>query len=498
MLTYNLEERGKANLYEYLYTCIKRDIESGKLQPGEKLPSKRALARNLGVSVITVENAYAQLLLEGYLLSEEKRGYFVTPQTGERSQSSQRKPFVTKYTDHEYFADLCANKTPYEFFPYATWAKLMREVLTARDASLLKTVPFNGIEGLRISIAEYLYQMRGMNISPDCIIIGAGVEYLYGRLIRLLGRDQIYAVEDPGYSIIDRAYRSYGLNWRHVSVDAQGIQIPLLEESGASVVHVSPSNQFPMGAAMSLQRRKELLQWCSGGKNRYIVEDDFDCEFRVGGRPLPTLFSLDRQDRVIYMNTFSKTLTPSIRISYIVLPESLMERYVQTLSFYSCTVSSFEQRTLEKFINGGYLERHINRLVHYYQNLRKTFLREIQASSLKDRVVIHTMQAGTQFLMRIKTHLSDNELAARIAQKNIRVAFLTQHCEGEVCMVPHIMVVNYSSLHEERIPEVVRRLAQAIEEAEESQPSHGTSGAMDLSLNLTSSEKRDSNGRTPA
>ena len=467
MLTYNLEERGKSNLYEYLYACIKKDIQDGQLKPGEKLPSKRTLARNLGVSVITVENAYAQLLLEGFLLSEEKRGYYVASSPQEKSLLKKKAPFVTKYTDHEYFADFCASKTPYEFFPYATWAKLMREVLTAKDTSLLKTVPFNGIEGLRVSIAEYLYQMRGMNISPDCIIIGAGVEYLYGQLIRLLGRDSLYAVEDPGYSLIDRAYRSYGLQWKHVSVDTQGILVPLLQESGANVVHVSPSNQFPMGTTMPLQRRKELLQWAWEGENRYIVEDDFDCEFRVGGKPLPTLFCMDQKDRVIYMNTFSKTLTPSIRISYIVLPESLMERYVQTLSFYSCTVSSFEQRALEKFINGGYLERHINRMTHYYRELRQTLMKEIQASSLKDRVVLHPMQAGTQFLMRIKTNLPDEELAQAIAQKEVHVAFLTQHCEGEICMVPHIMVLNYSSVPQERIPEAVRRLAQAVEEAEE-------------------------------
>ena len=374
MLTYNLEERGKTNLYEYLYECIKRDILEGRIKHGEKLPSKRGLANNLNVSVITVQNAYAQLLLEGYLISEEKRGYYVNYQERKRQQKKKKKPFVTKYSDYEYFADFCANKTPYEFFPYSIWAKLMREVLTARDRSLLKTVPFNGMEGLRIAIAEHLYERRGIRVSPDCVVVGAGVEYLYGRLIRLLGKGNRYGVEDPGYSIIDRIFRGYDVDWEHISVDESGIDVTLLKKSKVNIVHTSPSNQFPTGSTMPLKRRKELLEWAYEKENRYIIEDDFDCEFSAKGKTIPTMFRMDQKERVIYMNTFSKVLISSIRISYLVLPESLMEDYVNTSSFYSCTVSSFEQLTLEKFIRGGYLERHITRMANYYKKLRENLI----------------------------------------------------------------------------------------------------------------------------
>ena len=466
MLTYNLEERGDTKLYEYLYLCIKNDILEGKIRNGEKLPSKRTLARNLGVSVITVENAYAQLLLEGYIISEEKRGYYVNYEDMARAQKGTIQ-FTTKYADYEYFVDFCANKTPYEFFPYSIWAKLMREVLTERDIDLLKTVPFNGMEGLRIAIAEHLYETRGMTVSPDCIIVGAGVEYLYGRLIQLFGKNQVYAVEDPGYRIIDRIFRGYHLEWEHISVDEHGLNVDLLKESRANIIHISPSNQFPIGNTMPVKRRQELLKWAYEEEGRYIIEDDFDCEFCVSGRPIPTMFSMDRKERVIYMNTFSKTLISSIRISYLILPEILMERYRNTISFYSCTVSSFEQLTLEKFIKGGYLERHITRMRNYYRQLKRKLIQEIEQSSLKDKVHIKEVEAGTQFLMRIKTELSDDVIADSIKKREIQVSFLTQHCEGDMCMIPHIMVLNYSFLEESKIKEAIKRLEEAIKEAEQ-------------------------------
>lgn len=463
MLTYNLEERGEKNLYEYIYTCIKNDILDGKIIYGEKLPSKRALARNLGVSVITIENAYAQLLLEGYIISKEKIGYYVN-----HDQLNNRKKkeitFVTKYPEHEYFVDFCANKTPNKFFPYSIWAKLMREVLTAKDVRLLKNVPFNGIEGLRVAIAEHLYERRGITISPDCIIVDSGVEYLYGRIIRLLGTKEEYAVEDPGYRIIDRTLDGYGLDWKHISVDENGIDINLLRKSGANIVHVSPSNQFPTGNMMPQKRRKELLEWAYEKEGRYIIEDDFDCEFCVGGKPIPTIFSMDQRERVIYMNTFSKSLIASLRVSYIVLPETLMERYIKTSPFYSCTVSSFEQLTLEKFIKGGYFERHITRIANYYKRIKRLLIEEIQRSKLKEHVYIQEVQAGTQFLVKINTTLSDDELADYIKKKDIHVSFLTQYCEEDICMIPHIMVLNYSSIEEEKIKEAIQRLAEAIEE----------------------------------
>lgn len=466
MLTYNIEERGNKKLYEYLYLCIKHDILDGKIRNGEKLPSKRTLARNLGVSVITVENAYAQLLLEGYIISEEKKGYYVNYEDTFGGKK-RKKQFQTKYTEHEYFVDFCANKTPYEFFPYSIWAKLMREVLTERDIDLLKTVPFHGMEGLRITIAEHLYETRGMTVSPDCIIIGAGIEYLYGRLLQLFGKHAVYGVEDPGYRIIQRIFEGYHVAWKPIRVDESGIHVGVLRESNANIVHISPSNQFPVGNTMPVKRRQELLKWAYEEEGRYIIEDDFDCEFSVNGRPIPTLFGMDQKERVIYMNTFSKTLISSIRISYLILPERLMERYVNTISFYSCTVSSFEQLTLEKFIKGGYLERHVTRMRNYYKNVKKKLIQEIEQSSLNERVCIQEVEAGTQILMTIKTKLSDDVLADCIKKRGVHVSFLTQHCRGDMCMIPHIMVLNYSSLEESKIKETVIRLEEAIKEAEQ-------------------------------
>lgn len=462
MLTYDLDKRGEKSLYEYLYECIKTDIRKGKIAKGARLPSKRNLAGNLGISVITVENAYAQLILEGYLFSEERKGYYVSKEKHEREERKIRKPFVSRYPDKEYFADLQANKMPRANFPYSVWAGFMREVLTARDDRLLKTVPFNGIESLRVAIAGYLYENRGMTVSPDCIVVGAGTEYLYGKIRAMLGQEYIYGVEDPGYSLIDKVLEGLGVKWEHVSIDGLGADIKKMEEKGIGVMHISPSNQFPTGRRMPAQRRRELLEWADKKDGRYIVEDDFDCEFRTGGKPLPTLFSMDEREKVIYMNTFSKSLTPSIRISYMVLPKHLMEKYKSLLGFYACTVSGFEQLTMEKFLSSGGFERHLTRMRKYYNEIRNYFISEITKSALGKRVKVYETEAGTQFLLSVSTEMTDQELADKLREEDVNAAFLTQHCAGEQCMVPHVMVVNYSSIQKEQIPDIIRRMEKII------------------------------------
>ena len=341
MLTYDLTARGRKTMYEYLYEAMKADILSGRLTAGEKLPSKRAFAEHLQVSVKTVENTYEQLLLEGYIRSEEKRGYFVNRLEVKSTATPAYASFVTRFREEEYLADLTANNIQYDKFPFATWAKIMRQTLTDYDTSLLKTVPFNGVEKLRVAIAEHLYRYRGMQVSPDHIIVGAGTEYLYSRLLQLLGKNAKFGVENPGYRKITKLYEVGGVAWDYVDIDGQGMKVEQLEEKCITVAHVSPEHHFPIGLVMPVGRRQELLRWAAEEPERYIVEDDFDCEFRMVGKPIPSVQSMDRNHRVIYINTFSKTMVPSLRIGYMVLPEKLMERYISTMNFYSCTVSGF-------------------------------------------------------------------------------------------------------------------------------------------------------------
>ena len=461
MLTYDLSRRGKRTLYEFLYECMKKDILQGRLTSGEKLPSKRALAEHLKTSIKTVENAYAQLQLEGYITSQEKRGYFVAYIPEEkRSQEPAYASFVTKYKEEEYLADFTANNINYTKFPFSQWAKVMRETLTDYDTSLLKIIPFNGVEKLRVEIAEYLYRYRGMEVSPDHIIIGAGTEYLYSRLLQLLGRDASYAIENPGYQKIAKIYDDYHVPWTHVDIDGQGMSVEGLRLTDANVVHVSPGHHYPIGLVMPVGRRQELLNWAYEEPERYIIEDDYDCEFRIVGRPIPSLQSMDFSHRVIYMNTFSKTLVPSIRVSYMVLPEKLMDKYISTMNFYACTVSGFEQYALASFLEKGYFERHIRRMITYYRQQREKIQKVFRESALKGISTIVEADAGTHFLLDVDTDLSDTEIKKAAKERGILINCLSEYCFENRDKYRGMLIINYSDLGEEQLHDAVKALEE--------------------------------------
>ena len=300
MLTYELKKSPGVPLYQALYRCIRTDILSGNLKPGQKLPSKRALAQNLEVSKITVEAAYSQLLSEGYIRAAEKIGYFVEdiPQTVAPAPVI---PSVTADQPAVPALDLTGSGT--EKFPFSVWSKLQREVMLDYGEKLLLPLPNQGIEPLRQAIADHLHAFRAMTVDPANILIGAGTDFLYNLLIQLLGRDKTYAVEDPGYGKIHRIYAAGGVRCISVPMDHEGVLPEKLQD--AQVLHLSPAHHFPTGLVTSMARRQELLSWAkwNGG---YIIEDDYDSEFRFDAHPKPTMQSLDHSGRVIYMNTFSK------------------------------------------------------------------------------------------------------------------------------------------------------------------------------------------------
>ena len=458
MLTYNFTNIGSDSMYEYLYKCIKNDILQGTLQAGEKLPSKRSFAKNLGISVITVENAYEQLIAEGYIYSMPKRGFYVTDfkgvlETKQREEVQEIIPMTSG--ENSYLADFTSNQTEADQFPFTIWAKMVREVLSDSRIQLMTNPPCGGIMSLRQSIAGYLKDFRGMTVQPEQIIIGAGTEYLYGLLIQLLGHEAVYAVENPGYQKIGKIYRNYQVNWTYIDMDDEGVEVSQLEEKKVDIVHISPSHHYPTGIVMPISRRYELLGWASKGEGRYIIEDDYDSEFRFTGRPIPTLQSIDRSGRVIYMNTFSRTLAPSLRISYMVLPPALLEDYHRRLGFYSCTVPAMEQYTLARFLSGGGFETHVNRMRVFYRGRRDQVLSALEESPLKDRYAVRGEDAGLHFLVGLDTRRSDRELARLAQEAGIRLSFLTDYGGGE----EHWLVVNYPGADLERLPQALERLA---------------------------------------
>ena len=435
MLTYNLSN-GEGPLYTRLYQHIKRDISNGTLTPGEKLPSRRALAENMGVSTVTVDNAYGQLLEEGYIYALPKKGYFVSqisgsiifPEVKGKKKSSSKLNFKKKTRNNITF-DFSSNKPDADSFPFSVWAKLTREAVSGHSDELLKVSDYSGIYELRSAIAAHLSSFRGMSVDPDQIIVGAGTEYLYGLLIKLLGKDKKYCIENPGYKKISQIYETEGVSYYLGSMDEYGLLVSELDRSGADIAHISPTHHFPTGITMPVPRRLELLSWASRDSSRYIIEDDYDSEFRHKGTPIPPLQTMDSFDKVIYINTFSKSLASTIRIAYMVLPPHLAQLFYDTLSFYSCTVSTFDQFTLASFIEKGYFEKHINRMRLQYGRKREQVLgifEEVLGSESKSSgYKIVENDSGLHFILELKTRYKDAEIEKQLLSKSIKISAIS-------------------------------------------------------------------------
>ena len=452
MMTYDLKKGPGVPLYEALYRCIREDILTGKLLPGQKLPSKRALSANLKISKITVEAAYEQLIEEGFITTREKVGYFVEAVEGLRSPVM--PPKLQPQPVKENCVDLTAGGSA--DFPFSVWSRLQRSVMLDFGEDLLRPVPNQGHPGLRSAIAEHLRAFRGMNVEPENILIGAGTDFLYNLLIQLLGRDLLYAVEEPGYGKIRRIYAAAGAACVDAPMDGWGVMPEALGQ--AQVLHISPNHHFPTGVITPPARRLELLNWAAKG-GRWIIEDDYDSEFRFRSRPVSAMHSMDRHGTVIYMNTFSKTLAPSIRISYMVLPPALMEQFREKLGFYSCTVPSFEQYTLERFLREGYFEKHINRMRKAYKSKRNRLVELLKASPVADKITILEQDAGLHFLLRVKTELEDEELKRRWRAAGIRIRALGDYYHGQTPPeARRCLVADYSGLTEEAFTQLQNSL----------------------------------------
>lgn len=442
MLTYELDAKNSRSLYEQLYQAIRSDIELARLDAGSKLPSKRTLAQHLGISVITVESAYRQLAAEGYIEAKERRGYFVNElpsvQAHDMSAGSERiehqlnakaatrqiDPVLASASSIQatpLLADFSGNDRSGDQFPFHIWAKTVRRTLSeASKGLLLRTAHDNrGSEELRTAIAGHLVHFRGLEASPEQIIIGAGAQDLYGVLVQLLGRERTFAVEDPGYPALRTHYELSGAHVVGIPVDESGLDVATLRASKASIAHCSPAHQFPTGSVMSAVRRHELLDWAREASKqdafrnaerqdvkdrplkRYIIEDDYDSEFRMRGRPIPPLFMQDTQGSVIYMNTFTRSLGSVFRIAYMVLPPQLLTTFNERFMARACMVGALEQLELARFITSGDYERHVNRQRTAYRRLQDSLVAKIMTSEAGDYVRFKGVGSGLHFLMEV-------------------------------------------------------------------------------------------------
>ena len=462
MLTYSLNNRGSQPLYEYLYQCIRRDILAGTLRAGERLPSKRALAEHLQVSVITVETAYQQLEAEGYLYACPRRGFFVS-QVERAPESGIPIPISAESFDPGWILDLRSNRVDSSRFPASIWAKLTRQVLSEGSSTLFTPVPHQGLPTLRQAIADHLRNFKGLSVSPEQIVVGAGAEYLYLLLAQLLGKDAVFAVEDPGYQKIRQIYQKWGSTYVPIPLDQNGIDLAELERSDATVLHISPSHHYPTGIITSISRRQALLRWADR-HNGTIIEDDYDSEFRFTGRPIPALQSIDHSGRVIYMNTFSQTISPSMRVGFMVLPPRLLEQYRKELGFYACTVPVMDQHVLARFLSGGYYEQHLSRMRKEYRLRRDAVLTAFRESPFADRVSILEQGAGLHFLLQLHSRQDDAAIRRKAEALGVRLGFLSEYSSEPRPEYAHTLVVNYAGLDASRLDEATSLLAQILSE----------------------------------
>lgn len=449
MLTFHIDNTSNTPIYQQIYSYIRMEIESGNLKSGERLPSKRAFASHMNISVVTVETAYGQLLSEGYIRSKAGSGFYVEDYN--IFHEIEEIPDISiNCADVKY--DFGTSSADTSLFPFSVWAKLSRATLNEKTTDLLNSCDFRGIKPLREEIAQYLHRFRGMEVSPDQIIVGAGSEYLLGLIIQLLGRDMAYGVENPGYRRIYDIFSISASRVFPVPMDEKGASISAISGFGINVIHVTPSHHFPLGITMPIVRRQELLQWTYSKPERYIIEDDCDCEFCYNGRPAPALQSLDKQERVIYLNTFTRTLAPSIRIGYMVLPEHLAKKFRSRLGFYSCTVPVFEQYTLAKFMAEGHFERHINRIKRVYRQRRDTLINCIKNSPLSDHSVISGEDAGLHIVLKVMNGMPQNELVSSALKAGIKIHGLTEYYSFPDSNIPeNSLVIGFSGIDSEQI-----------------------------------------------
>lgn len=348
-----LIEKGNGPAYLQLYKCLRDDIVNGNFGYNTKLPSKRILAEEVGVSTVTIEHTYALLCDEGYAEARERSGYFVVFRKADGFAS-----VVTGMETQPLFYHTGHNQPT---FPYSVLCKTMRKVLINYEEVLLEKSPNSGCIEFRMALKNYLARNRGIYVDVEQIVIGSGTEYLYGLMVELFGRDKKIAIEYPSYNKIEQVYRISEITYESLPLTNDGIDSSVLAATTADILHTTPYRSYPSGVTASASKRHEYIRWSQKG-DRYIIEDDFESEFSVSTKPMETLFSLSEYDNVIYLNTFSKTISPAIRVAYIVLPKKLVNVFQKKLGFYSCTVPTFEQFMLTDLLNSGEFERYINRV----------------------------------------------------------------------------------------------------------------------------------------
>ncbi len=421
-----IDKSSSTPLYEQLYREMKERIIRGDLAVGTKLPSKRKLAEFLAISQTTIELAYGQLVAEGFITSIPRSGYFVE-QVEELAyvEEARAELIQAESVKHKYSIDFNSGRIDTTAFPFNQWRRYAKDILDESSRDLLLLGHPQGDLELRQEIASYIYSSRGVMCKAQQVVIGSGTEQLMPLLIRLLGKQAIYAIENPGYPMTHHIFANNDRKTLPVSVDEEGMKVSELENQPATVAYVTPSHQFPTGAILSASRRVQLLNWASNKEGRYIIEDDYDSEFRYVGKPIPSLQGMDQRERVIYISTFSKSLMPSLRIAYFVLPMQLLQAYRRTFPYYSSTVPRLDQHVLAQFMKDGHFSKHLNRMRKLYRKKLEKLTRALD--DYQPIVHISGEQAGMHIVLTVDSESTDHELVEMAKHSDIRVYALSDY-----------------------------------------------------------------------
>lgn len=456
-LTMNLEPHSSRPMYEQIYEYMKREIQTGGLPFKEKLPSTRKLSAYLQVSRSTVELAYEQLLSEGYIESVPCKGYFVSELEGLcRMERQEQKLVPDELPRDQYEYDFSPNGVDLDSFPHSAWKKLSRKILMDDNKELFMLGAPQGEEVLRKAIARYLHQARGVNCHPSQIIIGAGTDYLLMLLCAIWGKRCRIAMENPTYRRAYRVLKGLSNDMTVVDMDKDGMDVEALEKSGAQVAYVMPSHQYPLGTVMPLKRRMQLLKWAGEMEGRYIIEDDYDSEFRYKGKPIPALQGYDRRECVIYLGTFSKSIAPAIRVSYLVLPGKLYQLYKERGRIFSSTVSRVDQMIIAAFLQEGYFERHLNKMRAVYKSRHDLLLEELRTIP---GIRVLGEHAGVHLLVELQNGMTEKEALDRAKQAGIRIYGLSDYyVEPPKIPVRPTVILGYANVKEEEMKAALSRL----------------------------------------
>lgn len=458
-ITIDLNTASDTPLYEQIYNYIKSDIQSGLICCQAKLPSTRALSTYLEVSRSTVDLAYAQLLSEGYIEAIPCKGYYVLQieELYRFSKRQERQAPAKLSGKASYRYDFTPNGIDLKSFPYNAWRKLSKSILIDDNTDLFRLGDSQGEYGLRNAIAQYLHQARGVNCTPEQIVVGAGNDYMLMLLCTIIGKEHQIAFENPTYKQAYRLFKNLSYNVHAVDMDKRGMNVEKLRALEVDTAYVMPSHQYPLGVIMPIKRRMELLSWAEEKEGRYIIEDDYDSEFRYKGKPIPALQGSDTNEKVAYLGTFSRSIAPAIRMSYMVLPKPLLEKYMEKSKFMSSTVSKVDQIIVQRFIEEGYYERHLNKTRALYKSRHDTLLNSLRP--LTDRCRISGENAGVHLLLTFEKQ-SEAQLIEAAKKHGIKVYGLSEYNIDTTVKGNATILLGYANMQEREIKEATAILNQ--------------------------------------